>query len=488
MPELSIEIVKDIIKLFFEPVWPLVASSIYTAVKNRKKKMHISEYSYNLSGKMLLIDYFPLTASIISAFFLLVMEIYEVDLLKQTWILGNVVCVILGIKLIRYLKYNYWGFNIMIILVLYNLFNVILILKPEKKEENILNCIMYIFIIYGCWLNIEKERVREIKYVVHCKEGVVYAIEDPDIESEYVLIHTKTENGRNIIKLNKDEFIKSECQIVDIKKEEKEDENKKMKDSLIKIWNKVFNEKLKLINGIVIVGVLFLYILVIQDVFAQNLHLEVLCMGVILLLVIGAYKWIKKKVILLANFVAIICLEVMYLIANDGVIYSVNILAACTILFSVLIIVALYLTWNGFRVKQRCVPTILICLSMIYITFASLYSSFYSMYSPRGMECFKIEQGMSWEQALLAEDFLYYSGDMMFGTSLSDVSINYIDCYELQEGDPNLEYWGQANIIIHVAKAFSMFETIVFIVYIGIIIIQSKEKEEVRSEIRVQII
>ena len=488
MPEVTIEMVKEIIKLALETILSLVMGSIYTAIKNRKKKIHISEYNYNLSRKVLLIDYFPLIVSAISAFFLLIMEIHEVNLLKQTWIIGNVVCVILGIKLVRYLKYNSLELNTIIILVLYNLFNMVLIIKPEKKEENVLNCIIYISILCGCWLNIEKEKVRDISYIVYCKEGSVYATEDPDIESEYVLIHTKTEKGRNVIKLNKDEFIKSECQIVDIKKEEKEDENKKMKDSLIRVWNRMLSEKLNLVNGIAIVGVLLLYRGVIQDIFARGLHLQALGVGIALILMFAAYKWIKAKVISLANFVGIICLEIMYLITNDKALYSANILIVGSILFLVLIIVALYLTWNGFRAKQKCVLTILICLSMIYITFASLYSSLYSMYSPRGMECFKIEQGMSWEQVLLAEDFLYYSGDMMFGTSLSDVSINYIDYYEFQEGNPELEYLEQADIIIHVAKVFSMFETIVFIVYIGIIIIQSKEREESRNEIQVQII
>lgn len=76
---------------------------------------------------------------------------------------------------------------------------------------------------------------------------------------------------------------------------------------------------------------------------------------------------------------------------------------------------------------------------------------------------------------MLPIDFIYYSSDNLFGTDLSDVSINYIDYMDYQDTDniesKYLDKSEEAAFSIQLIKIMSLAESLLFILYISIIVL-----------------
>lgn len=245
---------------------------------------------------------------------------------------------------------------------------------------------------------------------------------------------------------------------------------------------------LDIANAVMVIGMPLFYQLAARDIMAENMHLQIFVPGVVTIMGFALYKLQRRKTISVMNYMAIIASEGIYLWTSDGIPYSTKVLCMFMVMFAIIILVALGLTWCIFKAGQRFPWMFAVCLIMIWVTYASFYSTIDSMYSIRGMGCFKLDQGMSYEQRPLAEDYLYYSGDMLLGTELSDVKIDYIDFLNFKENDPRSPYCEQADRVIKIAKAASLSETLVFVVYIGIIIIQSGEWHKDKNDLQVKLL
>ncbi len=148
------------------------------------------------------------------------------------------------------------------------------------------------------------------------------------------------------------------------------------------------------------------------------------------------------------------------------------------VVFLLVAISALVLAWIAKTNFIRSFNVYLIVSIMtVILNFGGFYGSIYSMYLPYGLESFKIEQDMSSEQAVMPKDFLYYSADAFFGTAISDVSLRYIDPQDLLDADKVAskykDQYKAANRSIDIVKLFSMLESILFLVYISIIVLNA---------------
>lgn len=77
-------------------------------------------------------------------------------------------------------------------------------------------------------------------------------------------------------------------------------------------------------------------------------------------------------------------------------------------------------------------------------------------------------------------DFIYYSADTLFGTDISDVSIRYIDYMDLRDQNNIVsryaDQYEKGQIIPQIIKLLSLSESVLFIVYISIIVLGAEEK------------
>lgn len=430
----------------------------------------ISEYDYKLNKKVLYVNYYPLFLCITYFLVLVCFEAQKRDAFIAH-VIGNIICIAGGYVLIRRKNLKRVMGNIIIMLFMFNVVYIDIFYEFTSWKSVVSNLLFIIAVIISCCINITKEKVREVSYCTYCKDEIILSEKEPIIKDEYVLVYKKNEEGREIIKFNKDQFIKYVCNVQTVVKateERKESEVLEKKDNILKnrkVW-----------NIILIIFVFVVYINSTRAIFAGWKHLICLFAGLMILMSFAGYRWIKEKKISFLNFIAIICLELVYLKVNDGEFYTPIILSILAVIFTFLVVLALRLVWDAFRVKKGWPVTLILALALIHITFASLYSTFYAMYSSKDLECFEIEEKMSYRQALLKEDFLYYSGDMLFGTSLSNVQIKYIDTYQLD--DDQLPFWPKADNVIQIVKVISLIESVVFVIYIGIIIVRNKEETE----------
>lgn len=430
----------------------------------------ISEYDYRLNRKVLYLIYYPLFLCITFLLVLMCFEEQMVELL-MTYVVANIICIVGSYVLIRCNKLRHVLENTIIMFFMFNIMYIDISYEFTGWKSVVSNLLFIISVIISCCINVKKEKVREVSYHIYCKDEMIVSEREPIIKEGYVLVYKNCEEGREIIKLNKEQFIKYVCNIRLVEKvtgEERETEVIEKKENILinrNIWN-IF----------LIIVVSAVYINSTRVIFKGWLHLICLFLGLLTLILFAGYRWFKEKRISFLNILAIIGLELRYLKVNDGELYTPIILSILAMIFAFLVTFALKLVWDAFRVKKGWVVTLILALSLIHITFASLYSSFYAMYSSKNLRCFEINENMSYSQSLLMEDFLYYSGDMLFGTSLSNVRIKYIDIDQLE--DDQVPFWPKADDVIHIVKLVSLFESVVFIIYIGIIIVRNKEENE----------
>lgn len=136
--------------------------------------------------------------------------------------------------------------------------------------------------------------------------------------------------------------------------------------------------------------------------------------------------------------------------------------------------------WEAKKNKKKFILYLIISLLTVIIGFAGVFQAIYFEYFPYDQEALKIEQEMSFGQVIMPLDFIYYSADNLFGTDISDVSINYIDDTEyLQEDSIKARYADKnvgAKFAIQLTKIFSLGESLLFIIYISIIVLGGEDE------------
>lgn len=177
---------------------------------------------------------------------------------------------------------------------------------------------------------------------------------------------------------------------------------------------------------------------------------------------------------------------------SSGLLFNFYLLFTRAIVYLALIALGIIIVWIARTFKKNFIKYLLLSLFMIIFNFGGLYGTLYSLYSPYGQESFEIDQKMSYSQAIMPLDFIYYSSDVFFGTNISDVKIKYIDYLDGYNEESivskHIDKYEGASLIIQITKMLSLFESVLFIVYISIIVMSSRgEKEVVSGKVRYRV-
>lgn len=227
-----------------------------------------------------------------------------------------------------------------------------------------------------------------------------------------------------------------------------------------------------------------LFLIIINVGLSRNIFYDTLfslCFA--LSIVIMAYFQIneyKSGNVSLVYLFAMNLLALIHVLADDGIIFDFLCQCIQVISYLIVLVVGLIFVWiMKYDLKRKFIRSLLITIATIIISYGGLYTTLYSMYFGYGLECFEIDTGMEYSEAALSEDFIFYSADACFGTNLSNITIRYFDysSEELQTSEYKEKFDGSYNVM-RVAKWASLSETIVFAVYISMIIVgYDKDKE-----------
>ena len=205
----------------------------------------------------------------------------------------------------------------------------------------------------------------------------------------------------------------------------------------------------------------------------------------ILLIALFMYVDYKEKKLSIIILWELICAILINYFMAYGVIFNKTQLIIRTLLFGLLIPFCLIIAWVA-RKKKKGFNVYLLC-SMIFtvINFGGVYHSLYSLYFPYGQEGLIIDQGKEYSQALLENDFIYYSADCFFGLDISDVSINYLDYTDLIDSDSiiakHVDKYDDAEMTVSIIKNLSISEACIFIVYFSIIILGGEDESDLEN-------
>ncbi|KLU57056.1 hypothetical protein EL84_07340 [Paenibacillus sp. VT-400] len=209
----------------------------------------------------------------------------------------------------------------------------------------------------------------------------------------------------------------------------------------------------------------------------------------IILLLIGLYKnyRVVNKFSLIYLF-GINAVSLINILEGNILLRDILQLWFKAISFIAIVILGLILLWKAkTKLLENFNLYLIISLITVILNFGGFYLSLYSMYYPYELQGFKIEQNMSYSQAVMPIDFLYYSADAFFGTDVSDVSLRYNDYMNLTGDTLASKYkdkYEDANFTISIAKFASIVESILFLVYISIIVLNAegiKSKTELKE-------
>jgi hypothetical protein len=178
---------------------------------------------------------------------------------------------------------------------------------------------------------------------------------------------------------------------------------------------------------------------------------------------------------------------------QDKIIYKDIYLILCVAFNLIIIMVMVGMVYVAKKnINNKFIRYLVCSICTVIIGFSGVYSSLYNMCFHNGYDIFKIDEGMSWKQVVVSGDFIYYSADCFLGTNMSNVQVGYIDYMDLHNSDKILsyhpDYFDKAVTASSCVKLFSIFESILFLVYISIIImsVSSKEDEKKQEEIEDQ--
>lgn len=190
----------------------------------------------------------------------------------------------------------------------------------------------------------------------------------------------------------------------------------------------------------------------------------------------NSIRYIKKAehksifYLAVADIVALLFILRAYTMIADS-----NYIIVRAFLFIILVVIGLWIVWEAKKIKKKFILYLVVSLLTVIIGFAGVYQAIYFEYFPYDQEALKIEQEMSYEQVIMPLDFIYYSADNLFGTDISDVRINYIDDTEYLEDNSvkarHVNKNAGAKFAIQLIKIFALGESLLFIIYISIIVL-----------------
>lgn len=262
------------------------------------------------------------------------------------------------------------------------------------------------------------------------------------------------------------------------------------------IYNWVNSEKinLKIVAPILLINVfstlIFRYFLIgnwSYWIMASFINTPIYVISIIFLL-IGVYKTYQRvggfSLIYLAGINAVSLINIL---EGNILLRDIFQLWFKAISFIAVAILGLFILWKAkTKLLENFNLYLIISLITVILNFGGFYLSLYSMYYPYELQGFKIEQEMSYSQAVMPVDFLYYSADAFFGTDISDVSLRYNDYMNLTGDTIASKYkdkYEDANTTISIAKFVSIVESILFLVYISIIVLNAEGiKSKVESK------
>lgn len=216
-------------------------------------------------------------------------------------------------------------------------------------------------------------------------------------------------------------------------------------------------------------------------IFLEVLSLLIFITSIICITILLIRHYIITVNISLVYLTGLNLISMINLICLEGISFGVIQLWFRAIIFITVVIIGLVIVWKvktKFPVKFNIY--LIFSLITVIINFGGFYNSIYSINFQYDLGGFKIDQSMSDERVVMPKDFIYYSADAFFGTDLSDVSLKYIDpnvfLDENNVASYHLDKYDGANVNIEILKITSMIESILFLVYISIIVLNAKEQ------------
>lgn len=251
-----------------------------------------------------------------------------------------------------------------------------------------------------------------------------------------------------------------------------------------KIWSWIKTEKIKLLI-VLLVSVANILALLPTYFNEKYVNTAFLLLGVGLLIALLINDCKKTQKISKIYLIGINIISLINFFGAYNIILPMYLLLIRGVLFSIVLVLGLVVVWRAkTKIAGKFTPYLIVSLFTVILNFGGLYESLYSMYFPYGQEGLKIDQGMTYSQAAMPIDFIYYSADAFFGTDISDVSIKYIDYmkwYDKENSEAiNIDKYEGARITIQIIKILSLFESMLFIIYISIVVMSAEriKKEE----------
>lgn len=251
-----------------------------------------------------------------------------------------------------------------------------------------------------------------------------------------------------------------------------------------KIHHWIKAEKFKLLT-VLLASVVNILVLIPTYFIEKYINTGFLIFGVGTLFFFLVKECKKTKQISIVYLFGVNVISLINFLWSYNIIFNSYLLWIRAILFLAVVISGLIIAWKGKKgLEQQFIGYLIISLLTVVLNFGGFYEALYSMYFPYELEGFKIEQEMSYSQAITPMDFIYYSGDAFFGTDISDVRIRYIDYTQLNNQESIMskyvDKYESATKIIQLAKLVSFIESILFIVYISILVmgVDSKKEED----------
>lgn len=214
--------------------------------------------------------------------------------------------------------------------------------------------------------------------------------------------------------------------------------------------------------------------------FLYTLHFS---LSSILVLIFLKKSYQKHKSISIYLIIILNLIMLFHQFSMDGMIVRLISLIINALLYLIVATTAITIVYIARKnAPKRFIRYLILTLITVIVSFAGIYSNLYNMYFSKGYASLKIDENMSYSQVLESDDFIYYSADCFFGTSISNVSIAYPDYTDLYNEEKTLSLYpdsfNKAELISSVVKMLSVSESILFIVYISIIVMSVTSKEE----------
>lgn len=262
-----------------------------------------------------------------------------------------------------------------------------------------------------------------------------------------------------------------------MKKKEKQIINKYLK----KVYKIICTEKLKILYVTILIVLSLLLMINTQTIINGIINTVIFSVSTISITISIIRNYKKSKEISNIYLIGINIVSIICFFNFSHMSFHISILLIRAVSFTILVILGLWVVLKAKVIGiKKFNKYFLISLFTVILNFGGIYESLYSMYFPTDQACFKIDQELSYKRVVTNFDFVYYSADAFFGTEISDVKIKYIDYTDYFEKEKVISHYPQnhdkAMVVISIAKMFSLSESILFIIYISMIVMNINSK------------